>query len=70
MMHQHPCTDVRERLEAFYDGELAVDERIAFRTISASACRAASPRKSWTHSAARCARCRETADRTSDEPLR
>ena len=31
MMHEHPCTDVRERLEAFYDGELAVDERIAIQ---------------------------------------
>ena len=30
-MHQHPCIDVRERLEAFYDGELAVDERIAIQ---------------------------------------
>ena len=31
MMHEHPCTDVRERLEAFYDGELAVDDRIAIQ---------------------------------------
>jgi hypothetical protein len=31
MMHEHPCTDVRERLEAFYDGELAVNERIAIQ---------------------------------------
>ncbi len=31
MMHQHPCIDVRDRLEAFYDGELSVDERIAIQ---------------------------------------
>lgn len=31
MMHEHPCTDVRERLEAFNDGELSVDERIAIQ---------------------------------------
>lgn len=29
MMHEHLCADVRERLEAFYDGELGIDERIA-----------------------------------------
>jgi hypothetical protein len=29
MMHEHPCVDVRGRLEAFHDGELTVDERIA-----------------------------------------
>jgi hypothetical protein len=28
MMREHPCPDVRERLEAFYDGELSIDERI------------------------------------------
>jgi hypothetical protein len=31
MMHEHPCTDVRERLEAFHDGELTIDERIAIQ---------------------------------------
>ena len=31
MMHEHPCTDVREYLEAFYDGELAIDQRIAIQ---------------------------------------
>jgi hypothetical protein len=30
-MHEHPCVDVRERLEAFHDGELPVDERIAIQ---------------------------------------
>jgi hypothetical protein len=27
-MHEHSCANVRERLEAFHDGELSVDERI------------------------------------------
>ena len=29
MMHEHSCTDVRERLEAFYDGEVPFAERLA-----------------------------------------
>lgn len=31
MMHEHPCVDVRERLEAFHDGELPVEDRIAIQ---------------------------------------
>jgi hypothetical protein len=31
MMHEHPCVDVRERLEAFHDGELTIDDRIAIQ---------------------------------------
>jgi Putative zinc-finger len=31
MMHEHPCVDVRERLEAFHDGELTIDERVAIQ---------------------------------------
>jgi len=31
MMHEHPCADVLERLEAFHDGELSIDERIAIQ---------------------------------------
>jgi hypothetical protein len=31
MMHERPCVDVRERLEAFHDGEVPVDERIAIQ---------------------------------------
>ena len=31
MMHEHPCVDVRERLEAFYDGELTIDDRVAIQ---------------------------------------
>ncbi len=29
MMHARPCVDVRERLEAYHDGELALDEQVA-----------------------------------------
>jgi hypothetical protein len=28
VINQYPCPDVRERLEAFHDGELSIDERI------------------------------------------
>lgn len=31
MMHEHPCVDVREHLEAFYDGELPIEQRIAIQ---------------------------------------
>ena len=31
MMHEHPCADVRELLEAFHDGEVSIDWRIAIQ---------------------------------------
>lgn len=31
MISQYPCLDVRERLEAFHDGELSIDDRIAIQ---------------------------------------
>lgn len=31
MISQYACLDVRERIEAFHDGELSIDERIAFQ---------------------------------------
>jgi hypothetical protein len=31
MMHDYSCTDVRDRLEAFHDGELTITERIALQ---------------------------------------
>ncbi len=31
MMHEHSCADVRERLEAFYDGEVPFQERLAIQ---------------------------------------
>ena len=31
MMHEHPCASIVERLEAFHDGELTIDERVAIQ---------------------------------------
>ncbi len=31
MMHQHPCDEVRDRLEAYHDGELPIDEQVAIQ---------------------------------------
>ena len=31
MISEYACVDVRERLEAFHDGELSIDERIAIQ---------------------------------------
>ena len=31
MMHEHPCELIQERLEAFHDGELSIDERVAIQ---------------------------------------
>ena len=31
MMHEHPCETVLDRLEAFHDGELSIDERVAIQ---------------------------------------
>lgn len=31
MMHEHPCAEVRDRLEAFHDGELTIEERVAIQ---------------------------------------
>ena len=31
MMHEHPCEMILERLEAFHDGELSIDERVAIQ---------------------------------------
>jgi hypothetical protein len=32
MMHEYSCTYVRDRLEAFHDGELTIDERVALQS--------------------------------------
>jgi len=70
MMHAHPCADVRERLEAFYDGELPIDERIAIQghlgecvTCNLAAEELASLGATLRELAA------QTTDRSSDEPL-
>ena len=31
MMHEHPCATIQDRLEAFHDGELSIDERVAIQ---------------------------------------
>ena len=31
MMHEHPCVTVLERLEAYHDGELSIEERVAIQ---------------------------------------
>ena len=43
MINQYPCPDVRERLEAFHDGELTIDERIEIQQhiIECSGCSSA-----------------------------
>ena len=71
MMHEHPCTDVRERLEAFYDGELAVDERIAIQNHLGEcvACSLAAEELGTIGASLR-ELAAQSADRTSDEPLR
>ena len=71
MMHQHPCTDVRERLEEFYDGELGVDERIAIQNHLGEcvACSLAAEELDALGGSLR-ELAAQTADRTSDEPLR
>lgn len=71
MMHEHSCTDVRERLEAFYDGELAVDERIAIQNHLGEcvACSLAAEELGTLGASLR-ELAAHSADRTSDEPLR
>ena len=31
MMHEHSCAEVQDRLDAFHDGELSLDERAAIQ---------------------------------------
>ena len=71
MMHEHPCTDVRDRLEAFYDGELPVEERIAIQNHLGEcvACSLAAEELNTLGASLR-ELAAQTADRTSDEPLR
>jgi len=70
-MHQHPCADVRERLEAFYDGELTIGERIAIQNHLGEcvACSLAADELSTLGASLR-EFAAQTADRTADEPLR
>src|SRR5688500_1490789 len=71
MMHEHPCVDVREHLEAFYDGELPIETRIAIQnhlgecvTCSLAAKELSTLGASIRELAA------QVADRTAHEPMR
>src|SRR5688572_26384072 len=71
MMHEHPCVDVREHLEAFYDGELPIETRIAIQnhlgecvTCSLAAEELITLGASIREVAA------QLADRTAHEPMR
>jgi hypothetical protein len=71
MMHEHACDDVRDRLEAFYDGELSIDERIAVQTHMGDciACSLAASELVAVGDSLREVAARR-ADVTSDEPQR
>jgi hypothetical protein len=71
MMHERPCTDVRERLEAFYDGELSIDERIAIQNHLGEcvACSLAAEELDTIGTSLRDL-ATHTSDGISDEPLR
>jgi hypothetical protein len=71
MMHEHPCADVREQLEAFYDGELPIDRRIAIQNHLGEcvACSLASEELTALGASIR-EFAAQVADRTSDEPMR
>jgi len=71
MMHEHPCTDVRERLEAFYDGELAVDERIAIQNhLGECVACTLTAEELGTLGASLRELAAQSADHSSDEPVR
>ena len=71
MMHEHPCADVREHLEAFYDGELPVERRVAIQNHLGE-CIACSLAAEDLQSMGATLRefAAQVADRTSDEPMR
>jgi hypothetical protein len=71
MMHERPCADVREQLEAFYDGELPVEQRVAIQN-HLNDCIACSLAAEDLHEMGATLRefAAQVADRTSDEPVR
>jgi hypothetical protein len=71
MMHEHPCTDVREHLEAFYDGELTIEQRVAIQNHLGEcvACSVAAEELTELGASIR-EFAAQVADRTSDEPMR
>jgi hypothetical protein len=71
MMHEHPCADVREHLEAFYDGELSIEQRVAIQNHLGEcvACSVAAEELTALGASIR-EFAAQVADRTSDEPMR
>ena len=71
MMHQHPCTEVRDHLEAFYDGELSIEQRVAIQNHLSEciSCSLAAEELSELGASIR-EFAAQVADRTSDEPMR
>jgi hypothetical protein len=71
MMHEHPCADVREHLEAFYDGELSIEQRVAIQNHLGE-CVACSLAAEDLQSMGATLRefAAQVATRTSDEPMR
>lgn len=71
MMHEHPCADVREHLEAFYDGELTIDQRVGIQN-HLSECVTCSLAAEDLNAMGATLRefAAQVADRTSDEPMR
>jgi hypothetical protein len=71
MMHEHPCAEVRERLEACYDGELTIDERIAIQNHLGEcvACSLAAEELNALGASLR-EFAAQTAERIAGEPLR
>lgn len=71
MMHEHPCADVRDNLEAFYDGELTIDQRVAIQNHLGEcvACSLAAEELNALGASIR-EFAAQVADRTSDEPMR
>lgn len=71
MMHEHPCADVREHLEAFYDGELPLEQCVAIQNHLGE-CVTCSLAAEDLHRMGATIRefAAQVADRTSDEPVR
>src|SRR5687767_4192265 len=71
MMHEHPCADVREHLEAFYDGELPLEQRVAIQNHLGECVTCSLAAEDLTAMGATLREfAAQVADRTSDEPVR
>jgi hypothetical protein len=71
MMHERPCVDVREHLEAFYDGELPLEQRVAIQNHLGECVTCSLAAEELTAMGATLREfAAQVADRTSDEPVR